>query len=60
MVIWIGQQLGADSIQNVFGAPSLAQINTEMVYTYLCMHYLEVVISEVSHGIFVVYFTEVE
>ena len=31
MVIWIGQQFPPDSMQKVFGVPSMAQINTEMV-----------------------------
>lgn len=35
MVLWIGQQFGADSVQKLFGVPSLAQIQTEnMVSTH--------------------------
>ena len=31
MVIWVGQQVTSDFISKVFGAPSHAQINTDMV-----------------------------
>ena len=31
MVIWVGQQVASDFISKVFGAPSHAQINTDMV-----------------------------
>ena len=38
MVMWIGQQFPTDSVQKVFGVPSLAQINTEIVSTHiLCL-----------------------
>lgn len=29
--LWIGQQLPSDAVQKIFGVPSLAQVNEEMV-----------------------------
>jgi len=39
VVIWVGQQVGVDFISKVFGAPSHAQINTDMVGEVLFLHH---------------------
>ena len=31
LVVWVGQQVSHDFMSQVFGAPSVAQINTDMV-----------------------------
>jgi len=36
MVLWVGQQFPPDSTQKVFGVPSLAQVNTDMVNHVYC------------------------
>ncbi len=35
MILWVGLQFPAESVQKLFGVPSLAQLNTD---TMVCQH----------------------